>query len=245
MWYAHIKVSPVAKWAISKVDRIFSPSKESFSITGSKFVSTGHGIDTELFKPGVHKKNKRHSILAISRISRVKRIEILIKAAKVLKDSYPDLDFEINIAGDEARTEDGRYRSELLDLVKTLGVNKKIKWLGGVKNSETPGLYNAADLFVRLQGGGGFGKTELEAMACGTPILVSTPVYKNFLGEFAEDTFFYEYDSHMCAEKIANILNWSESKKSKYSQISRKLVVDNHNIEKLAKRIYYEFNKIQ
>jgi glycosyltransferase involved in cell wall biosynthesis len=84
MWYAHIKVSEKARWAIDHVNWVLTPSKESFEFDSPKVLSTGHGIDTEAFSPREYEPQA--DILVLSRISRVKRIETLIEAVKHLKD---------------------------------------------------------------------------------------------------------------------------------------------------------------
>lgn len=244
MWYAHIKVSGVAKWAINHVDKILSPSKDSFEIDSEKVISTGHGIDTDIFKPlRVERDNSKKKILAISRVSRVKRIETLIEALNILVNEMGIKNLVVNIVGGPARKEDALYLSELKQMVKDFDLEDFIEWISPVANKDTPALYNSSDIFVRLQGGGGFGKTELESMACGTPILVPTPVYKSFLGEFSEDTYFPEDNSEKCAQNIAKIIGWDEEQREKYSRLARDLVVKKHNIELLAQRIGEIFNK--
>ena len=48
----------------------------------------------------------------------------------------------------------------------------------------------------------------------------------------------------MCAEKIAKVLGWSEADRKSYADLARGIVVKNHNIENLAKRIVAEFDTL-
>ncbi|PIP86834.1 hypothetical protein COW81_03490 [Candidatus Campbellbacteria bacterium CG22_combo_CG10-13_8_21_14_all_36_13] len=245
MWYAHIKVSPTAKWAIKHVNYILTPSKESFEIESEKVISTGHGIDTNLFRPIPNIRKGKKKILAVSRISKVKRIEIFIKSLGELKNKKPELDFVAEIVGSPARPEDFSYQEELKQLVSSLGLEERVVWKGSVRNMDIPALYNSSDLFVRLQGGGGFGKTELEAFACGVPVILPTTVYNGILSDFSGDMYFPEDDYVKCAENMANILAWKENRKQEYSQKVREFVVENHNIEKLSDKIAEEFAKLK
>lgn len=233
MWYAHIKVSPVAKWAMSHVNFILTPSKESFSNDSPKVVSTGHGINTEIFKP-INQK-KEFDVISISRISKVKRIEVLIEAVRILVSKGKKV--SVNIYGKPARLEDGEYLDQLKSLVEKYGIKDCINWPGSVSNKDASAVYQKHRIFVRMQGGGGFGKTELESMASGVPVILPTEVYKNYLGEFAEETYFLEDDADALANRIEGVLGWDEEKLSRYTKLARDLVVERHNVENVAGEI--------
>lgn len=233
MWYAHIQVGKVANWSIDHVDYILTPSKESFVLNSPKVVSTGHGIDVETFSPLDRKPNA--DVLCLSRISKVKRIETIIEAAMILKNKGFDLSF--NIYGEPARPEDGKYLEELKDKVRNYGLTKEIVWKGSVSNRMAPEVYAMHRIFVRLQGGGGFGKTELEAMAMGVPAITPTPVYQKDLENFASDLYFEEDNASELAEKIKDVLSWNKAKREKYAKLSRKIVCEKHNVENVANKI--------
>lgn len=233
MWYAHIKVSPVAKWAMDRVNFILTPSKESFSIDSDKIVSTGHGINTEIFKP--KESDIKADIISISRISRVKRIETLIEAVRILKSKGREV--SVDIYGKPARPEDDAYLQDLKYMVTKYGLGQNISWKGAVANKESPGVYAEHKIFVRMQGGGGFGKTELEAMSMGIPAVLPTDVYKPYLGEFAEGLYFPEDDASALASRLESVLSWSDEQRAQYAKLSRGLVVGKHNIENVASEI--------
>ncbi len=230
MWYAHIKVSSVAKWAIDRVYYILTPSKESFEYNSDKVVSTGHGINTEIFKP--QDLEPEFDVLAISRISKVKRIETLIEAVKILAERglYPS----VSIYGEPARVEDDEYLRKLKEMAKDL---KNISWRGSVANKDAPEVYAKHKVFVRMQGGGGFGKTELEAMSMGVPSIVPTEVYVNDLGEFGDELYFKEDDAKDLSSKIEKVLSWNTEKRREYEKLARELVVKKHNVENVAEKI--------
>lgn len=243
LWYAHIKVSPVAKWALSKVDRVFTPSKESFSYQSDSVISTGHGIDVNKFAPLDISKSNPKVILAQSRISRVKRIHVLIDAIAELKANYKG-SFVCKIIGGTIYPQDEMYLSELKTFVAEKKLEDVIEWVGSVPNKDMPRFYNEASVFVRLQGGGGFGKTELESMACGTPVILPTSVYNDALGVFANDLYFPEDNALRCANNIQTVLSWGPERKKEYAELSRTIVSRDHNIENLAKRIVSTFDQI-
>lgn len=233
MWYAHIKVSPTAKWAIDHVDFIFTPSKESFEYPSEKVISTGHGISSETFSPG--EAPHLGDILSFSRISRVKRIETLVKALGILAREGRRL--SASIYGEPARPEDGAYREELKALARHVGVAETISWKGSIPNQEAARIYRGHRIFVRMQGGGGFGKTELEAMACGVPAILPTPVYESDLPEFFPNLSFQEDDAHGLAERIKAVLEWPTEKRERYAREASAMVKNKHNIKNVAAKL--------
>lgn len=230
MWYAHIKVSSTARWAIAHVDHILTPSKESFGMDSTKVVSTGHGINTEMFSP--REKVLMGDVLVLSRISRVKKIETIIEAARFLPK-----EIRIKIYGKPAREEDEAYLAELRSLVSKYSLEEQISWQGAVSNKNSPEVYAAHKIFVRLQGGGGFGKTELEAMSMGIPAIVPTEVYLNELGEFGRELYFPENDYKTLAERIESVLSWDADKRGRYANLSRQLVIEKHNVKNVAQAV--------
>ena len=235
-WYAHVKVSPLAKWALGKVDYVLTPSKESFEVDSDKVIATGHGIDTVRFSPAVSGANPTEDILAVSRISRVKRVETLIEALNILVNEKK-LQVKVNMYGEPARSEDGEYLEELKDLIAKYKLEQNFIWKGGVANEEMPNIYRKHKVFVRMQGGGGFGKTELEAMSVGVPAITPTKVYQDDLGNFASSLYFTEDDAEMLAEKLAKVLKWSDLERAEYAKLARRLVVEKHNVENVADHI--------
>jgi glycosyltransferase involved in cell wall biosynthesis len=66
---------------------------------------------------------------------------------------------------------DGNQKEELSALAKTLGINKKVFWLG--KISDISKFLSELDLFVFTSKGEGFGLAILEAMLATKPILAA------------------------------------------------------------------------
>jgi glycosyltransferase involved in cell wall biosynthesis len=67
----------------------------------------------------------------------------------------------------------GWLYEETLDLVKKLGLEPWVKFLGRVPDEELHKLYVAARCLIHPAHYEGFGLPPLEAMACGTPTIVS------------------------------------------------------------------------
>jgi len=237
-WYAHIKTSFWAKLASYFVDYIFSPSEHSFKFAQNKLRQTGHGIDTDIFKPlDIKEKENKWQLISVGRISLVKEYEILIEAINIVVNKYGFDNFKIKIIGEPANQEDFDYLKKLKEKITKYSLEKYFDWIGDVPNKNVYRFYQKGDMFVNQQPGGGFGKAVLEAMACGLICILSTPVFNQVLGEYQKDTIFNPRDSNDMAEKINKVFNWNQEQADDYKKLVRNYVKNNHNLDNLIDKI--------
>jgi glycosyltransferase involved in cell wall biosynthesis len=106
-------------------------------------------------------------ITEVSRTDATKRKDVLIKAfAEVVKD-HPESMLVVTI--DQTNKELG---SELLELIQSLGIEKRTAVLGSVWN-ELPDIYAVTDIYCTPSVMEGFGMTPQEAAATRVPIVSS------------------------------------------------------------------------
>lgn len=105
-------------------------------------------------------------ILFVSTIEPRKNLPTLLEAYRRLLDEGRDLD--LALAGAEG------WRSEAVHArVRALGLEGRLRWLGFVADADLPALYRGAALLAHPAVDEGFGFTPAEAMASGTPVVVS------------------------------------------------------------------------
>jgi len=107
----------------------------------------------------------RFTVLSVCRFYPRKRLEDLITAASLLKDSIPGL--EVRIVGG------GPRRAEWRRLAARLGLQATVTWLGDVDALSLASEYLSADLFCLPSAQEGFGIVFLEAMAAGLPVVAA------------------------------------------------------------------------
>jgi glycosyltransferase involved in cell wall biosynthesis len=116
-------------------------------------------------------KRKHHItgdfILFVSTIEPRKNLLTLLKAYRQLLDSYKD-NVRLVVVGRR-----GWLSEEVFTLVEELKLTNDVLFLGRVSVEDLLHLYNAAQLLVQPSFYEGFGLPPLEAMACGTPVVVS------------------------------------------------------------------------
>lgn len=128
------------------------------------------GIDTARFNPGTESDRavKRAAlgiagpaIATVGALIPRKGQELVIRALPQL----PGVGYWIAGAGESERA----YRA----LASSLGVADRVHFLGPVANADLPDLYRAVDAVVMPSAREGLANAWVEALACGTPIVIS------------------------------------------------------------------------
>jgi glycosyltransferase involved in cell wall biosynthesis len=125
-----------------------------------------------------HQHRGRYTVLYVGRFYRRKRVDVLLRAAALLRDRMPEL--EVRIVGN------GPCNKAWRDLDPTA------TWLGDVTRAQLAAEYNRCDLFCLPSVQEGFGIVLLEAMAAGKPIVASRAAA---IPEVAPDATLVEPDS--------------------------------------------------
>lgn len=168
---------PGYKYLVKKVDHFFACSgfnaAQIEEYCGVRPRVLPNGVNTGLFRPmepdgevlgRLRLERDDTVIMSACRLVGWKGIQYAIAAvARLLKEGHA---IKYVIIGD------GEHRRELEALVKTLGVENRILFLGGKKNSELPHYYSVAKAAVFPSVGiETFGIAIAEAMSCGVPVI--------------------------------------------------------------------------
>lgn len=107
----------------------------------------------------------RPILFSLGSLIKRKGYDHLIRAIKILIDDGLILDCYIAGSGEESHI--------LCEMVSNLGLDEYIHFLGRISNSDKNLWMNCADLFVLSSLSESFGLVQLEAMACGTPVVAT------------------------------------------------------------------------
>jgi glycosyltransferase involved in cell wall biosynthesis len=132
-------------------------------LSPSKIAIIHNGVDSSLSSRKYKKSNYPH-VIYFGRLKGYKRLELLIKAMKLVIKEVPDA--RLTIAGS------GDAKTELTKLVKELGFGKySVTFKGFISEKEKAELLGSAWIFVTPSSKEGWGITVIEANACGTPAI--------------------------------------------------------------------------
>jgi len=110
-------------------------------------------------------------ILYLGGFDQRKNLNILFKGFRGLKEKLGDK-YPLIIAG-TLPSKDTAFFPHPRRLAEESGVSDAVRFIGWVPEEEKPALYSLALLFLYPSLYEGFGLPPLEAMACGTPVIVS------------------------------------------------------------------------
>lgn len=126
----------------------------------------GGGVDTERFSPAGAPASFGPRLVAASRLVEGKGVLELVEAMSLVVGRYPDA--RLTIAGD------GAMRPQLEAAITGLGLDHAVRLAGRLDDPALIDLYRASDLAVSpTQTMEPFGLSTAEAMACGTPSIVT------------------------------------------------------------------------
>jgi glycosyltransferase involved in cell wall biosynthesis len=236
-WYSHFHIGFFSKIALKFSSCVLTASNEVHSAFQNKSVLTGHGVDVAsiFFHEFSSLKQDINVFLTIGRISPVKDYETLIEATNLLQRENVD-NFVIKIFGAPPER-DIFYFKDLKKKVKKLNVENLIHFLGPVPFKELPDHLSKGDLFINMQGKGGVGKSVVEAMAAGLPVIICTDAFDIEFGKAKELLVFEERNPVDLASKIKRFLMLPDDEKKRLSalmiSISRK-----HSLDDLIIKIF-------
>ena len=116
-------------------------------------------------------KFRKHDIYTVGRAAANKGYDLLIRALPELQELVPDARLQLAV-GANSRTDLQRIE-KWQALANELGVADQVNWLGYVGEDAMAGYYRAASVFALPSRYEPFGMTAVEAMACGTPCVVT------------------------------------------------------------------------
>ena len=202
----------ISKKQCNQVDAIVAPSQPMLDVLRSYGISSkaeviATGLQTHSFaeadgaafraKYGI--AQNRPMLLYVGRVAFEKNIDFLVRMAKLLSESMPDILLVI--------TGEGPAESSLRALVKTLGIEKNVQFIGYLdRNTQLNACYKAADIFVFASKSETQGLVLLEAMAQATPVVAIAELGTKSILVEGQGAMIAEEDEAEFAHKVQALL---------------------------------------
>ncbi len=174
---------------------------EKYGIKPEKIRVIYNAIDLKQFKRiKCQKPIEEKIVLFLGRLTIQKGCCFFLEAAKKVLSVYPNAHFLVVGSGD--------LMHELISKAIDLGIYKNVTFTGF--QDDVSRYYSIADLFVMPSVSEPFGLTALEAVACGTPVIVSK---QSGVSEVLKNCFKVDFwNSDEMANKILGLLNYPSLK---------------------------------
>jgi glycosyltransferase involved in cell wall biosynthesis len=121
------------------------------------------GIDTVAYTPDERQRAPTPVFAYLGRLKKYKGVQLVIRAFAEM--AVPGAVLEIAGAGD--------YRPKLEELARSLDLGERVRFLGRISETEKVALLRRSWALVFASPKEGWGITNLEAAACGTPVVAS------------------------------------------------------------------------
>lgn len=226
--------------AIASTSHCMSKEIEQYLSKKAKVYITPFGVDTKKFRNLNLIKKEDIIIGIVKKLEYHYGIEYLIKAIKELEEILSENIYDkikVEIYGK------GSLKKNLEDLIKKLGIEKKVKLKDFIANSEVATAINRMDIFVVPSLEESFGVAAVEAMACEKPIIASDAEgLKEVVIDNVTGFIVPKGDYKIIAEKI-KVLIEKETLRKYFGKNGRKRVLKLYNWEENVKnmiKIYKE-----
>jgi phosphatidylinositol alpha-mannosyltransferase len=139
-----------------------------------------NGVDTTFFRPGLGRRSgsserRPPKLLWLGRIEPRNDLGTVLAAMPRILERHPAA--HLTVVGD------GPWRSRMERAARREGIGPSVHF-AGYANGGRPGYYRGADVYLCPTRRASFGVTLLEAMACGTPLVVSDiPAFRDVAGQ--------------------------------------------------------------
>lgn len=228
LWYTHRSLTWRLRFGSLFADVIFTAVPESIRLTSRKVIALGHGIDTDVFKPGAkHIVHDRIELLSVGRITPSKGVHQMLEALDVLHAR--GIPFRFTIVGAPIMAGDFSYEVQLREKIAHLPYAEHIEWRGPVSYPDLPAVFRQADLSLNISTTGGLDKVILESILSGVPVASSNPTSKAFLERY--ELFIDTPDASHIAECIIAFLKRSDQ--DDVARALRALIEERHSLARL------------
>jgi len=258
------KMGNFAYYIYSNID-IFICISEAFRLkyiesklplTKMRFIP--NGVDTDIFKPleSISEKNnirrelgifkERKIILFVGYFSKIKGVNLLVKAWKIIREEFKDRVGLVLIGSRDPRTNfyiDAELVAQIEEEIAR--DNMQSDFIFVEKTFAMDKFYKAADIFVLPSLIEGMPNALLEAMASGLPCIATRleGITDTIISHRQSGLLFNINNTEQLAENFRELLI-SEDSAYQLGQNARKEIVNNYSIDRIAKQYFDLYSSI-
>jgi L-malate glycosyltransferase len=236
---------PLVRMALHKADVITCDAQHmhdamvQLGVPSRKIRIVYFGTDTERFKPGRNgaaAPSRPPTVISLRSLWPLYDIDSLVNAVPLVLKRVPNAKFIIAGGGPE--------RERLEALAGSLGVSQSVDFIGPYQATELPKYLNGADVYVSTSlSDAGLSASTAEAMACGTPVVVTDSGENRLWVEDGVNGFVVPTRApEALAARISDLLE-REDLRRKFGELGRQTIVERNDFNtEMSKieRLYHE-----
>ncbi len=223
---------------VEKADAIFCLSPQMSEMledvaphVANKIWYTTNGIDPTVFK--TMDLDRKNQLVAVGSFKWMKGYKFLLNAMPRVISHHPE--YSLIIIGD------GEEKEAIIKQISTLKLSDKVMLMGIVPSQHVAKILNESKVFVMSSLREGLPRVLIEALACGTPAVITTECNADNLIE-SRGLLVEAGDSDAIAEAILKLIEdkllWRE-----YSS-NAKTISQTHTWEKISNQVYEDYLRI-
>lgn len=188
------------------------------------------GVDVSAFRPGLDASalaerwglsGRWPRLLSIRKVRPIYNNDVILQAVARLRSRYP----KVILIQPGAIPQDG-YGEKLRGLIDSLELADYVRWIGYVPEGELPLLYNLADVCLSVPSSDSTAMSLLEAMACGTPLVVTDlPATREWGAAGLQAQLVPAQDTGAIAGAVINILDTPAGRREEAARVNRELIL--------------------
>ncbi|MEM2138967.1 MAG: glycosyltransferase family 4 protein [Candidatus Woesearchaeota archaeon] len=204
-------------------------------VSEKKIFVINNGIDLKIFdninKNFKKNEKEKNSLIYVGRLIETKKVDVIIKALKIIKEKIPNVKLKIIGKGNE--------EEKLKKLVFDLRLKENVSFLGYMKNHyDVLKEIKKSDLFLSASILEGFGIALLEAMALKIPYVCSDIEPFKEINNKKGGLFFKKQDHMDLANKALILLENKKSYEKKIKEVDNLKKFDWKNIALSVEKVY-------
>jgi len=225
-------------------DRIVAVSEDTrrvlvdrYRIPPSKVAVIPNGVDRQKFHPLKHVERIPDSIFYVGRVDTRKGLDFLIESLPLVLKRNPRA--KLYVGGT------GKHLPAYRHLVKTLGLEKHVDFLGYIPEADLNEWYNRVMCLVVPSRFEGFGLTVVEAMAAGTSVVATDVDGLRALVRNGVNGYLVDYGNRdALSGRIASLLEDPAAQRA-FSQKGQEMVSSCFDWDAIAHRISAEIDRLR
>jgi mannosylfructose-phosphate synthase len=158
---------------------------------------------------------ERPTVLALGRVAANKGYDLLIRAMSTVRERIPTVNLMLAVGSTNPPPGERQQIEDLRSLADELGLGEQVRFRDYIPDEELANVYRAVDIFALSSRYEPIGMTAIEAMACGTPTVITDQGGLHQLLTWGRDTLYADpTDPPAFGHAVATLLQYPDVAKT-------------------------------